>query len=58
MKRLVKKVDLITPTTIYFDEDTKKYSVEMGDCSPAEVDVEGRTLYFKTGEPECEETAQ
>jgi hypothetical protein len=32
MKRLLKKLDLTTPATIYVDDDSKKMSVELGDC--------------------------
>jgi hypothetical protein len=51
MKRLLKKIDLITPATIYIDDDSKKLSVELGGCSPKQVQVEGGTVVFQTGSP-------
>jgi hypothetical protein len=57
MKRLLKKLDLTTPATIYLDDDGKKMSVELGDCSPKKVEVEGGTVVFSTGTPTYEEEA-
>jgi hypothetical protein len=54
MKRLLKKLDLTTPATIYIDDDTKQLSVELGGFSPRQVEVEGGTVIFQMGSPRYE----
>jgi hypothetical protein len=56
VKRIVKRFDLSTSVTVCYDDQSKKYSVHVGECAPKRVEVEAVLIRFSTGAATYEKT--
>jgi hypothetical protein len=47
--RVLRKLNLTTPITILYDEETESYIVRQGECLPDRITVEDITLAISSG---------